>query len=86
MPPKAAVAALADQMGLVDFVKQRGIPEAKARQCLADMGRIDALTKQTQEKGEDGTVSGTPTLILNGTKIDSIGWPDVEKALKAAGA
>jgi protein-disulfide isomerase len=86
MPPQAAVAALADQMGLVDFVKQRGIPEPKARQCLADMTRIDALTKQTQDKGADGTVTGTPTLIINGTKIDGISWPDVEKALKAAGA
>jgi protein-disulfide isomerase len=50
------------------------------------MAKIDALTKQTQDRGADGTVSGTPTLILNGTKIDGISWADVEKALKAAGA
>lgn len=84
--PAEAVTLLAQQMGLIDFVKQRGIPEAQARTCLADNGAIDRLTKITQDRGADGTVSGTPTLIVNGKKVDGIGWPDVEKALKAAGA
>ena len=34
----------------------------------------------------DGTVTGTPTVIINGTKVDGFGWADVEKALKRAGA
>jgi protein-disulfide isomerase len=84
--PAQAVTLLAEQMGLVDFVKQRGIPEAKARACLSDTAAIDRLTKITQDRGADGTVSGTPTLIVNGKKVDGIGWGDVEKALKAAGA
>jgi protein-disulfide isomerase len=50
------------------------------------MTRIDALTKQTQDKGADGTVTGTPTVIVNGTKVEGFGWADVEKALKRAGA
>ncbi len=54
---------------LVNFVKQRGIPEAKARQCLSDMTQIDRLTKQTQDRGADGTVTGTPTFILNGKPL-----------------
>ena len=40
--------------------------------------------------GEGGhyapVVSGTPTFILNGTKVEGVSWPDVEAALKRAGA
>lgn len=84
--PQDAIRMLGEQMGIVEFAKQRGIPEAQARQCLSDMTRVDALTKQTQDKGNDGTVTGTPTVLINGSKVEAIGWPDVEKALKRAGA
>lgn len=85
--PVEAVGILADTMGLIDFVKQRGLPEAKARACLTDMGQIDRLTKQTQDKTSDGTVSGTPTFLINGKVVpNAITWGQVEPALKAAGA
>ena len=84
--PVDAIRIMAEQMGLVDFAKQRGIPEAKARACLADMKQIDRWTKQTQDKSADGTVTGTPTLILNGKKIDALSWGQLEPLLKAAGA
>lgn len=87
MQPAQAVTMLGEQMGLIDFVKQRGLPEAKARQCLADMKMIDALTKSTQDATASGAVTGTPTFMLNGRKLDNaVSWDDVEKALKAAGA
>ncbi|BCI70845.1 putative lipoprotein [Sphingomonas sp. S17] len=85
--PVDAIKAMAEQMDLINFVKQRGIPEAKARQCLADMTQIDRLTKQTQDRGADGTVTGTPTFILNGQPLKgAISWSDVQAALKNAGA
>ena len=85
--PAQAVGIMADTMGLVDFVKQRGLPEAKARACLADMASIDRLTKQTQDKTADGTVSGTPTFLINGKVAkDVLSWSGLQQALKAAGA
>ena len=84
--PVDAIRMMAEQMGLIDFAKQRGIPEAKARTCLADMKQIDRWTKQTQDKSADGTVTGTPTLILNGKKVDALSWGQLEPLLKAAGA
>ena len=85
--PVDVIKALADQMDLINFVKQRGIPEAKARQCLSDMTQIDRLTKQTQDRGADGTVTGTPTFILNGKPLKgAVSWSDVQAALKNAGA
>lgn len=84
--PTEAVTGWTEAIGGIDFMKQRGLPDAKARACLADQKALDAITKVTQDRGADGTVTGTPTLIVNGNKVDGIGWPDVEKALKAAGA
>ena len=84
--PTDAMRMLAQTMGLIDFMKQRGLPEARVNQCLADTALIDKLTKQTQDHGADGTVTGTPTVLVNGNKVDGISWADVEKALKAAGA
>jgi len=84
--PVDAIRMMAEQMGLIDFAKQRGIPEAKAMQCLGDMSQIDRWTKQTQDKGADGTVTGTPTLLINGKKTDVSSWGQFEPLLKGAGA
>ncbi|WP_375426963.1 DsbA family protein [uncultured Sphingomonas sp.] len=87
LPPRGQIAALGDAMGLVDFVKQRGIPEAKARACLADTAAQDALTKASGDAQASGAVTGTPTFLLNGAPIPgAVAWPQVEQALKAAGA
>ncbi len=54
---------------------------------LANMGEIDRLTKQTQDKTQDGTVSGTPTFLINGKVVpNAISWKDIESALKQNGA
>ena len=84
--PVDAIRMMAEQMGLIDFVKQRGIPEAKARQCLADGSQIDRWTKQTADKTQDGSVTGTPTLLINGQKADAVTWGQLEPLLKNAGA
>jgi len=84
--PAQVIPALGEAMGLIGWFAQRGLPEAQARACLGDQKAVDALIKITQDRGADGTVSGTPTLIVNGNKVDGITWPDVEKALKQAGA
>jgi protein-disulfide isomerase len=87
LPPRQQIAALGDAMGLVDFVKQRGIPEAKARACLNDTAVQDALTKLSGDAQASGTVTGTPTFLLNGAPIlGAVSWQQVEQALKAAGA
>lgn len=85
--PDQVVTMLADGEGVIPYMKQRGLPEAKIAACLADRATIDRLTKQTQDKTNDGTVSGTPTVLLNGKVLTgAITWPQVEAALKAAGA
>lgn len=84
-PPIEAAQAWADYLGYVDFVKQRGITDAQARACLSDDKALAGLIDR-MSTGDGATVTGTPTFILNGEKIDGVGWAEVEAALKRAGA
>ncbi|WP_426264013.1 thioredoxin domain-containing protein [Sphingomonas sp. PWP1-2] len=83
--PNEAAAAWGDYLGYVEFVKQRGIPEAKARACIADKAALDEIIGM-MSKGDGAAVTGTPTFIINGAKVDGVTWADVEAALKRAGA
>lgn len=84
-PPAQAAAAWADFLGYVEFVKQRGLPESKARACLADTKALDAILAGMRT-GDDMGVKGTPSFFVNGKQVDAITWPQLEPALKAAGA
>lgn len=84
--PGRIATGYAEAIGAIDYMKQRGISDAKARQCLADEKGLDQIVQVTQKAGSDGTVAGTPTFILNGEKVDGIAWTDIEGALKRAGA
>jgi protein-disulfide isomerase len=86
MTPAQQATAWVEHLGYVDFVKQRGLTETQARQCLTDPKRIEALAKVSEVAMKDKDVTGTPTFILNGEKIDAASWPQVETALKNAGA
>lgn len=79
--------AWADYMGFIDFMKQHGLPEAKARACLNDQAAIDQLTKMMDVANNPPyAITGTPAFFINGKKSDAITWPDLEAGLKAAGA
>ena len=76
----------AEALGYIQFVGQRGVPEAKARQCLADPKATDALTKQLNDAQSKYNVDSTPTFIINGSKVDgAYDWATLEPALKSAG-
>jgi protein-disulfide isomerase len=77
----------ADELGYIQFVGQRGVPEAKARACLADPKATDAISKQLADAQARFNVDSTPTFLINGTKADgAYDWATLEPALKAAGA
>ena len=85
-PPEVFSTAWAEKLGYIDFVKQRGLPEAKARACLTDKAEIDKMVKN-MDLGTQMGVSGTPSFFLNGNQLQgAISWEQVEQQLKAAGA
>lgn len=87
MTPAQLPSALADKLGLVDFVRQRGIPEEKAKACLADTKAIDALVALTDKGVREFKVQGTPTFVINGvTQENTASWELLKPKLIDAGA
>lgn len=85
-PPQAQALAWAQHLGYLDFAKQRGIPESQLKACLADPKLMAELVQLSEQAMKNG-VSGTPTFMLNGRTLEGqVSWPQVEQALKSAGA
>jgi protein-disulfide isomerase len=85
-PMNARFTAIAEAVGLIDFAKKRGIPEAKLRACLSDTAMIDKMVKQVQADTAKYNIQGTPTLVMNGTVVENVaGWEDMRAKLKAVG-
>jgi protein-disulfide isomerase len=84
--PNDVALAFAEGLGYLEFVKARGVPEDKARACLADKAGIDAIGKRYEAANTNYQISGTPTFILNGAVIPgNVDWPQLDAALTAAG-
>ena len=92
---KAAMAApaeqrfikLAEAAGLIEFAKQRGLPEDKVRACLADPKQAARLAKITEESSSKYNITGTPSFLLNGTLLDNTAtWAALQAKLRDAGA
>jgi protein-disulfide isomerase len=86
MEPAAQVTFLGDKMGLVETVKQLGVSEDASKLCLTDPKAFDALVKQSERASKEDGISGTPAILLNGTRIEPADWKTVKIALKNAGA
>ena len=85
LPPAQRLTAMSDAYGFTQFFAARGVPLAKAHACLANTASAVAVAKQAETWGNAG-IESTPTLIINGTRSTALSWPDLEAALKAAGA
>lgn len=87
LQPQQLPLPLAEAMGAIEFHQQRGLPATQARQCLTNQAKLEEVVKPTEAANQAGTVTGTPTFLLNGQPVPNvITWGDLEKALKRAGA
>lgn len=78
---------MAQHLGLPEFVAPLGISADKAKACLADKKLIGEFRELMKVASEKYQVTGTPTFVINGNKVDVGGsWTALEAALKAAGA
>ena len=66
-----------------DFVRPRGISSAKFESCVNDPKAL-ALAEKVMAEGRDIGLTGTPTFVLNGEKIDASNWDQVKSKLDAA--
>ena len=86
LEPAAQITFLGEKLGLIEFVKQRGVSEDAAKLCLSDPKAFDALVKQSERASKEDGISGTPAILLNGSRVDPADWSTVKVALKNAGA
>jgi protein-disulfide isomerase len=87
MNPLQQTQVLAEKLGLIEFVQQRGISSAKAQACVADAKAIDELVKITDKGVREFKVQGTPTFVINGVMQENTSsWGALKPKLMGAGA
>ncbi len=84
-PPATRYSALADTLGYTQFFAQRGISVDQSHACLANPANLKTVSDYVEKYTAAG-IDQTPTLMLNGTKLETSEWEGLEKALQAAGA
>ena len=72
--------------GLLDWAAARGVPQAKATQCLTDTAAIDRVVNQSGSIAQEWPdFAGTPNFVIDGTLNTKIAsWKDLDSALQSA--
>ena len=85
MPPAQQFATIADLGGLKQYASLRGVPKAKAEQCLADKAAVDQLVQMNSDAVSQFSVPGTPAFVINGALVDqAASWDLLEPKIKEA--
>jgi protein-disulfide isomerase len=85
-PVEQRFVTIAQAAGLIDFFAARGLSADQARACLADAKAVQAIADASTKQAEELEITGTPTFLLNGKKLDANQWPQLEPLLQRAGA
>jgi protein-disulfide isomerase len=76
---------LVRETGLDAFFRQRGMPQSRIDQCLADPRNLQRVADDTQHAIATDNPPGTPSFYINGQLQQGVGlWPQLEPALRAA--
>ncbi len=63
----------------------RGVPRAKAEQCLANEAEINQLVQMNTDAVSTYNIPGTPAFLINGTLVDkTASWEALEPKIKEA--
>ena len=72
-------------VGLDKIMARRGYTPAQLDACVINKASQKALIALTKEAFDEQKIQGTPTFIVNGTKLENAGsWAIVEPALQTA--
>lgn len=86
LPLEQRFIGIADAAGLTDFFAARGLSADQQRACLADSETIEGIANNSTAQAEEFGIQSTPSFLLNGTKLNAIGWTDIETMLQRRGA
>jgi protein-disulfide isomerase len=83
LPPAQAATRFAEALGMIPFMKARGLPEAQARRCLANPTLIKGVADAFAGGAKAG-VQGTPSFFINGRRVRAFTWDQLQPELRAA--
>lgn len=84
-PPAQQFSTIADLAGLKTFAAQRGVPRAKADQCLGNQAEIDQLVQMNSDAASGFSIPGTPAFLINGALVEQTSsWETLEPKIKEA--
>jgi protein-disulfide isomerase len=85
MPPAQQFSTIADLAGLKQFASMRGVPRAKAEQCLGNETEINQLVQMNSDAVSAYNIPGTPAFLINGTVAEATAnWETLEPKIKEA--
>ncbi|MDB5417705.1 MAG: disulfide bond formation protein DsbA [Phenylobacterium sp.] len=61
-----------------------GLTEAQVNSCLTDQAALTALNARVVAAAETDKIDSTPTLVVNGKKVDGVTLADLDKAIAEA--
>jgi len=85
LPENQRFVEMARVEGMTAFFAQRGLSADQANACLADPARAAVVSKHAEDYSKVG-IDATPTLFINGAKVPSGEWTELDAALQRAGA
>jgi protein-disulfide isomerase len=83
LPPAQAATKFAEALGMITFMKARGLPEAQARRCLSNSALIKGVA-DAYARGAKAGVQGTPSFFVNGRRVRAFTWDQLQPELRAA--
>jgi protein-disulfide isomerase len=86
MTPDKRGPALSQLIGMTDFVAARGIAKDQANACLANTAETQAIAQRSQDQSDQYKIDATPTFLINGSVIGSMGWEELRSKLQTMGA
>ncbi|MBC2665832.1 thioredoxin domain-containing protein [Novosphingobium flavum] len=84
LPDNQRFVTLSEVLGFTDFFAARGLSKDQQKACLSDFAKASAVAKNSEAYSAKG-IDSTPTLLINGTKVEGATWAELDAALKAAG-
>jgi len=73
--------AIASDLDFYQIMERRGYSRASLDRCLTDEAKAKSIAEQSQADIEAHSLSGTPTFIMGGKKIDAHDWTGVQPHL-----
>ncbi len=86
MAPDKRLVEVARMAGPTDFYASRGISSDQGNACLANVAEAEKLSKGAAADAEKYKIEGTPTFLINGSSIGSMGWEELKAKLETMGA